>query len=74
MKLSIFIIIIGLTIIFFGGIFYFQSKSVLGPTQSFMYNNVEWSINGLIIISIGIVLVLLGIFLRFKIFHLDIKR
>ncbi len=66
MKLSIFIIIIGLSIIFFGTIFYFQSKSAIGPTQSFMYNNDEWSINGLFIISIGISVVIMGILLRFK--------
>ena len=66
MKLSVFIMIIGFSIIFFGALFYFQSKSVIGPTQSFMYNNAEWNINGLIIISIGIFLVLLGILLKFK--------
>jgi hypothetical protein len=66
MKLSIFILIIGLSIIFFGAIFYFQSKSAIGPTQSFMYNNVEWSFNGVFIICTGIILVLVGILLRFK--------
>jgi hypothetical protein len=66
MKLSVFIIIIGFSVIIFGALFYFQSKSVIGPTQSFMYNNDEWSINGLIIISSGFFLLLLGILLKFK--------
>lgn len=51
MNLSVLIVILGFSIIFFGAVFYLQSKSVIGPAQSFMYNNAEWNINGLIIIS-----------------------
>ncbi|HJU59146.1 MAG TPA: hypothetical protein VJ583_05315 [Nitrososphaeraceae archaeon] len=63
MKLSLLIIIIGLIIFFLGFVFYFQSKSIVGPAQSFMYNNPDWSTNGFLIISIGLSLVLLGSFI-----------
>ena len=63
MKLSSIIIIIGLFIFFLGFVFYFQSKSIVGPSQSFMYNNPEWSSNGFVIISIGLSLVLIGSFI-----------
>ena len=63
MKLSLIIIIIGLVIFFLGFVFYFQSKSIVGPSQSFMYNNPEWSSNGFVIISIGLSLVLIGSFI-----------
>ena len=63
MKLSSIIIIIGLFIFFLGFVFYFQSKSIVGPSQSFMYNNPEWSTNGFVIISIGLSLVLIGSFI-----------
>lgn len=63
MKLSLLIIIIGLIIFFLGFIFYFQSKSIIGPAQSFMYDNPDWSKNGYLIISIGLSLVLIGSFI-----------
>ncbi len=63
MKLSLIIIIIGSIILFLGLLFYFQSKSIVGPTQSFMYSNPDWSTNGFIIISIGLSLVLIGSFI-----------
>ena len=63
MKLSSIIIIIGLFIFFLGFVFYFQSKSIVGPSQSFMYNNPEWSSNGFVIISVGLSLVLIGSFI-----------
>ncbi len=63
MKLSLIIIIIGSIILFLGLIFYFQSKSIVGPAQSFMYSNPDWSTNGFIIISIGLSLVLIGSFI-----------
>jgi uncharacterized membrane protein len=68
MKLSLIIIIIGFIILFLGVVFYFQSKSIVGPPQSFMYSNPDWSTNGFIIISIGLSLVVIGsvILIRYK--------
>lgn|GEM_PF-124329 len=66
MKLSLIIIIIGLIILFLGVIFYFQSKSIVGPPQSFMYSNPDWTINGFIIISMGLSLVLIGSFILMR--------
>jgi hypothetical protein len=55
------------TLIIFGGIitlagviFSLQSKSVFGPTSSFMYNNPEWTLNGSIIIIIGLIAMIGG--------------
>ena len=47
--------IIGLVIIILGGIFLLQSKSSLGPSTSFMYSNPEWTLNGYIIIAVGVI-------------------
>jgi len=66
MKLSLIIIIIGLIILFLGVVFYFQSKSIIGPPQSFMYSNPDWSTNGFIIISIGLSLLLIGSFILMR--------
>jgi hypothetical protein len=40
-------------LIILGTIFYFQSKSIVGPKRSFMYKNHKWSINELIVILLG---------------------
>ena len=66
MKLSLIIIIIGLITLFLGVVFYFQSKSIVGPAQSFMYSNPDWSTNGFIIISMGLSLVLIGSFILMR--------
>lgn len=66
MKLSLIIIIIGFIILFLGVVFYFQSKSIVGPPQSFMYSNPDWSTNGFIIISIGLSLVVIGSFILIR--------
>lgn len=42
--------------IFFGILFIAQSHSFVGPTQSFMYDNPEWEVNGSILIGIGILI------------------
>ena len=47
--------IIGLVIIILGVIFLLQSKSSLGPSTSFMYSNPEWTLNGYIIIAVGVI-------------------
>jgi dipeptide/tripeptide permease len=55
------LIIIGSVIIILGIIFLLQSKSSLGPSTSFMYSNPEWTVNGYIIIAIGLIVVGLGV-------------
>ena len=49
------LIIIGLVIIILGVIFLLQSESSLGPSASFMYSNPEWTVNGYIIIAMGVI-------------------
>jgi hypothetical protein len=49
------LIIIGLVIIILGVIFLLQSESSLGPPASFMYGNPEWTVNGYIIIAVGVI-------------------
>jgi uncharacterized membrane protein YidH (DUF202 family) len=49
------LILIGLVIIILGIIFLLQSKSSLGPSTSFMYSNPEWTVNGYIIIAVGVI-------------------
>ena len=56
-------IIVGIIVVIMGVIFSLQSKSVVGPSSSFMYDNPKWTINGSIIIAIGIILAVLGSFL-----------
>ena len=46
-----------------GIIFTMQSKSIVGPTSSFMYQNPEWTINGYVIIAIGTIIGIFGIIL-----------
>lgn len=58
----LYLIIIGPIILFFGIIFYLQSKSLVGPKRSFMYNNSNWTINGFVVILIGISLLVLSFF------------
>lgn len=45
-------------IIFLGILFIAQSQSIVGPTQSFMYDNPEWIINGSILLSVGILIMI----------------
>jgi hypothetical protein len=51
------LIIIGLVIIILGVIFLLQSESSLGPSTSFMYSNPEWTVNGYVIIAVGVMIV-----------------
>jgi divalent metal cation (Fe/Co/Zn/Cd) transporter len=55
------LIIAGIIMILAGVIFTLQSNSAIGPSSSFMYNNPEWTNNGLIIIIIGAILVIVGL-------------
>ena len=63
------LIIIGLVITILGIIFLLQSKSSLGPSTSFMYSNPEWTVNGYIIIAVGVIVTGVSVITR-----LDSKR
>jgi uncharacterized membrane protein len=57
------LVIIGFIMIILGIIFILQSKSIfiyVGPPSSFMYSNPGWTVNGIIIIGIGILILLCG--------------
>lgn len=56
-------IIVGSIMVIAGIIFSLQSKSVLGPSSSFMYANPQWTMNGSVIIAIGIIISAIGGFL-----------
>jgi hypothetical protein len=58
--------LIGLVMVVLGDIFILQSKSVVGPTSSFMYSNSEWTINGYIIVTTGIIISALGVILWWR--------
>ncbi len=54
------LIVVGLILIVLGIIFTLQSKSLVGPSSSFMYGNPGWTVNGYIIIVIGISMLVFG--------------
>lgn len=56
-----YLIIIGLILIIAGIVFTMQSKSMVGPSSSFMYQNHEWTVNGYVIIAIGTIISVFGI-------------
>ncbi|HEX2408651.1 MAG TPA: hypothetical protein VHJ38_15715 [Nitrososphaeraceae archaeon] len=60
-KTGKYIIIIGLILIIAGIVFTMQSKSIVGPSSSFMYQNPEWTLNGYVIITIGTIMSVFGI-------------
>ena len=60
-KTGKYIIIIGLILIIAGIVFTLQSKSIVGPSSSFMYQNPEWTVNGFVIIAIGTIMSVFGI-------------
>jgi len=60
------LVIFGIIIAIAGIIFSLQSKSVIGPTSSFMYDNPEWTADGLIIIAIGLISLATGGFMLFR--------
>lgn len=62
--MKIIIEIIGIALILAGLIFTAQSKSLLGPQSSFMYNNSTWTLNGSMIIMAGAIILTMGIILR----------
>jgi uncharacterized membrane protein YidH (DUF202 family) len=58
------LIVVGFILIVLGLIFTLQSKSIVGPSSSFMYSNPSWTVNGYVIISIGIAALLFSIIIR----------
>ena len=57
---SIPIIITGIIIMGFGVVFQFQGQGMVGPEESFMYENPAWIDNGIYIAMIGVVIILIG--------------
>ena len=57
---SIPIIVIGIIIIIFGIVFQFQGQGIIGPEQSFMYENRSWVDNGTYIAMLGVIIILIG--------------
>jgi uncharacterized membrane protein len=58
-------IFIGLIMVILGIVFLLQSKSVVGPSASFMYSNPVWTVNGSIITVIGLFVVAIGVVTRY---------
>lgn len=56
--------VVGLVIIVLGILFTLQSLSIVGPSSSFMYRNQDWTVNGGVVISIGISIFVVGVALR----------
>ena len=48
------LIVIGTLSTIAGLMFTAQSKSLVGPQSSFMYSNPEWTINGFMILGVGL--------------------
>jgi hypothetical protein len=67
--MKILVEIIGAMLILAGLIFTAQSKSLLGPSSSFMYSNPSWTINGSMFIIAGIIVLILGIIFRINFRH-----
>jgi uncharacterized membrane protein len=57
---SVLIVIPGIILVVFGIIFNFQGQGMVGPETSFMYENQEWTDNGIFISMIGVILILIG--------------
>lgn len=57
------IIIIGTSIFIAGIIFHFQGQGGVGPESSFMHSNPEWITYGLGIITLGVIILGVGIWL-----------
>ena len=55
------LIVIGIVSIIAGLVFIAQSKSLVSPQSSFMYSNPEWTINGFLILGIGLAILVSGI-------------
>jgi hypothetical protein len=64
-NLDISVIFIGALLIGFGFVFVAQSRSLLGPSSSFMYSNPDWTTNGSAVALVGIIVCSIGLLMRF---------
>ncbi len=55
--------VVGIILIILGITFTLQSKSLVGPSSSFMYSNPSWTVNGFIVIAVGIAIFVSGMIL-----------
>jgi hypothetical protein len=55
------LVITGIIACIAGLAFTAQSKSIVGPESSFMYNNPQWTINGYVIFGVGLAFIFSGI-------------
>ena len=62
--MKILIEIFGIVLVLAGLVFTAQSESYVGPQSSLMYSNPSWTINGLMIILAGIIVLILDIIIR----------
>jgi len=60
-KLPISIIVIGVIVLSFGIIFHLQGQGIVGPQESFMYENPNWITYGQQIAVIGILIIGVGV-------------
>jgi hypothetical protein len=58
------LVIIGIIVGIAGLAFTAQSRSIIGPESSFMYNNPQWTINGYVIFGVGLAFILSGVVIR----------
>lgn len=62
--MKILIEIFGIVLVLAGLVFTAQSESYVGPQSSFMYGNPSWTMNGMMIILAGIIVLILDIIIR----------
>jgi hypothetical protein len=54
------LLVIGIIVTIFGGIFHLQGHSIVGPETSFMYSNPDWITYGLEVIVVGTIISVVG--------------
>ena len=55
------LVIVGIIAGIAGLAFTAQSKSIVGPESSFMYNNPQWTINGYVILGVSLAIIFSGV-------------
>jgi len=63
-KVGRILIVLGIVIIAMGLLFAAQSRTIVGPTSSFMYDNPEWTVNGSLIAASGLMVGSIGFALQ----------
>jgi hypothetical protein len=61
MKLPLSLFVVGSIVLVFGIIFHLQGQGIVGPQESFMYENPSWITLGLQIVIIGILIIGIGV-------------